>query len=158
MESFIGLGYAGLFIGSFLAATVIPFSSDIIFAAAVLNGLDPWISFAMATSGNWLGSLTSYGLGYLGKWKWLEKFFKVKPEQMEKQRALITKYGAVLAFFTWLPFIGDLISIALGFYRINLIVCSIFSLIGRIVRFLLWTLLYLQFGDKFLEFIKRVAT
>jgi membrane protein YqaA with SNARE-associated domain len=148
MESLIQWGYWGLFVGSFLAATVVPFSSDIIYIGILLlPGSNPWTALIVVTVGNWLGGISSYGLGYLGKWKWIEKLCKVKPEQLEKQRNRIEKYGAWLALFTWLPLVGDLMSLALGFYRINPKVCILFSLIGRFLRFLTWTLLYLKFGD-----------
>ena len=43
MAEFAELGYLGLFIASFLAATVVPFSSEVVFSALVFGGLDPWI-------------------------------------------------------------------------------------------------------------------
>ena len=158
MDILIQLGYWGLFAGAFLAATIVPLSSDIIYAGVlIIPDINPWIAFVLVTLGNWTGSLTSYWLGYLGKWKWLEKIFKIKPEQLEKQRFRISKHGALLAFFTWLPFIGDVINVALGFYRVNLVVCAIYSLIGRTLRFLVWTLLYLKYGDIFLNFLRDIG-
>ena len=38
----------------------------------LLAGGNPWLCFVLATAGNGLGSVTSYGLGYLGKWQWIE--------------------------------------------------------------------------------------
>jgi len=73
MDFLLNLGYTGLFIGSFLASTLIPLSSEILLTGMLLAGGDPWISFGLATVGNSMGSLTGYGLGYLGKWKWIEK-------------------------------------------------------------------------------------
>ena len=46
------LGYLGLFLASFLAATVVPFSSEVIFSAMVFSGLDPWTCVWVATLGN----------------------------------------------------------------------------------------------------------
>lgn len=150
------LGYLGLFIGSFLASTLIPFSSDFLLAGVLLLGGDPYISLIVATLGNWLGGVTTYGLGYIGKWQWIERFFKVKQETLEKQKVKIDKYGKILAFFTWLPIIGDVIALALGFYKISPKLCMLFMLIGRFLRFLVWTLLYIQFGERFLEFITKL--
>ena len=145
---FLQWGYWGLFLGSFLASTIVPFSSDVLYAGILLMGANPWLSLVIVTLGNWLGGLTSYGLGYLGKWQWIEKVFKVKLEQLEKQKEKISKYGAALAFFTWLPFVGDVVSIGLGFYKVSPKKCMLYSLIGRFARFLVWTILYLKFGDK----------
>ena len=49
----------------------------------------------------------------------------------------------------WLPLIGDLLAVALGFYKIKPYASAIYMLIGRFARFLLWTWLYLQYGERF---------
>ena len=103
MEGLLGLGLVGLFIGCFLAATVIPFSAEILLVGAMLAGCDPVTTFCVATLGNSLGSLTSYGMGYLGKWEWIEKYFHVSKEKLEKQRSRINKYGPFMAMLCWLP-------------------------------------------------------
>ena len=94
VEFLQGWGYIGLFVGAFLAATIIPFSSDILLIGILLAGGDPWISFLSATAGNWLGGLTSYGLGRIGKWEWIEKWFHVSEEKLLKQKSKIDKYGS----------------------------------------------------------------
>jgi len=146
-------GYLGLFLGSFMASTIIPFSSDILLAGFLLAGGQPLVSLFVATTGNWLGGLTTYGIGYIGKWEWIEKWFKVKPETLEKQKEKINKYGSLLAFITWFPIVGDILSLALGFYKIKPARCAIFMFIGRFVRFLVWVMLYEIFGERFLNFI-----
>lgn len=78
MIAFNEWGYLGLFLGSFLAATVVPFSSDALFVGYLTLGSNTWISLFWATLGNWLGGLTSYWVGYIGKWEWLEKWFRIK--------------------------------------------------------------------------------
>lgn len=78
MESLIDLGYWGLFIGSFLASTVIPMSADILLIGILALGGNIWWCLAIATIGNWLGGLTSYWIGWLGKWEWLERWSKLK--------------------------------------------------------------------------------
>ena len=66
-------GYIGLFIGTFLAATIIPFSSEFLIIGILMAGANPVVSFFIATTGNWLGGLTSYWLCYIGKWEWIDK-------------------------------------------------------------------------------------
>ena len=138
MEALLNFGYIGLFIGAFLAATIIPFSSDVLLVGLLAAGGDPIISITVATLGNWLGGLSSYWLGYIGKWEKLEKYFKVKPETLEKQKKKVDKYGASLAFFSWLPGIGDVLAIALGFYRVDFKKSAVFMLIGKGARFIAW--------------------
>lgn len=149
----MALGLVGLFIGSFLAATVIPFSAEILLVGALLAGFDPITTFCVATLGNSLGSLTSYGMGYLGKWEWIEKWFHVSREKLEKQKSRIDKYGPYLAMLCWLPFIGDVFAIGLGFYRLNFPKTMLFIFIGKALRFGVWTFLYIQYGQAFLDFV-----
>ena len=142
MEWLAEYGYIGLFFGAFLAATIIPLSSDVLLVLLLVAGAEPVTAVISATLGNWLGGLSSYGLGYLGKWEWIEKWFGVTKEKLERQRKKILKYGATLAFFSWLPFIGDVMAIGLGFYRINFKKSAVFMLIGKSARFIMWTIAY----------------
>lgn len=131
-------GLWGLFAGSFLAATVVPFSSDVLFGAVLLAGLHPFACFGAAVAGNWLGGLTSFGIGWLGRWSWIEKIFRVRRETLEKQRDRINRWGALLALMAWLPFAGDVFAIALGFYKLPPLRCAFYILIGKALRYLLW--------------------
>jgi membrane protein YqaA with SNARE-associated domain len=136
MESLIKLGYLGLFLSSFLASTVVPLSSDIILSALIALNFDVWTCIIVATVGNFLGGLTTYGLGYLGKWKWIEKYFKKSKEDIEKFQHKVQRVGIIAAAFAWLPFIGDLIALALGFLRFKPVPVFIMMLIGRFCRFM----------------------
>ena len=146
-------GLVGLFIGSFLAATVIPFSAEILVIGALIAGCNPLATFFVATTGNSIGSLTSYYIGYLGKWEWIEKWFHVSREKLEKQKSRIDKYGPILAMLCWLPFIGDVFAIGLGFYRLNFVKCLIFIVLGKATRFGVCIALYLLFGQQFADFL-----
>ncbi|MFA5848549.1 MAG: YqaA family protein [Bacteroidales bacterium] len=152
MEFLESLGYIGLFLGSFMASTIVPFSSDVLFVGVLLAGGNPLVSFIVATTGNWLGGLTSYGVGYLGKWEWIEKWFRVKEESLVKQKTKIEKYGSLIAFFSWVPFVGDLFAVGLGFYKVNFTRSAIFMLVGKAVRFAFWAILYHYFGEAVLNF------
>ena len=135
MEWLADYGYAGLFIGSFLAATIIPFSSDLLLVGILIVGFDPVVSVAVATVGNWLGGLTSYGLGRLGKWEWIEKWLRISRKKLERQRERISRYGSFAALLSWLPVVGDVLAVGLGFYRINFWKSAVFILIGRAARY-----------------------
>ena len=141
MEGFVEWGYLGLFIASFLGATIIPFSSEVVFSLLIINGYDIKVSLFVATIGNWLGGLSSYFLGRLGKWETLEKYFKLKKEKIYKFKTKIDKWGSLLAFFCWLPIIGDPIAVSLGFFRTNYILVAIWMFIGKILRYLIWALI-----------------
>lgn len=136
-------GVLGLFLGSFLAATVVPFSSDVLLVAALAAGCDPVACIVSATVGNWLGGMSSYLLGWLGRWEWLERWLHVKRETLERQQARVTRWGVWLALLTWVPIIGDIFAIALGFYRVAPLRCAIFILIGKAARYLAWAGIFL---------------
>ena len=136
------LGLLGLFIGTFLAATILPFSSAALYIAVLAATKDPIGCLAVGTVGNWLGSVVTYWIGWIGRWEWIEKWFKVKRETLEKQKVKIDKYGVWLALLAWIPIIGDVIAIALGFYRTRPWATMFLLLVGKFARFLLWNLIY----------------
>ncbi|MBR1792593.1 MAG: DedA family protein [Bacteroidales bacterium] len=139
-------GLLGLFVGSFLAATVIPFSSDALLVGMLVAGVSPLPCLLWATLGNWLGGLTSFAIGWMGKWEWIERWFRVSRETLEKQRVRVERWGVWLALFTWLPIVGDVFAIALGFYRCPVVKSAVFMLLGKALRFSIWTVLFYCVG------------
>ena len=144
MESWFELGYFGLFLAAFLAATVLPFSSEGVVVAMLLGGYDPVLSVAIATVGNWAGGMKSYFLGYLGKWQWLERYFKVNKEHSNKWKIRADKHGAWLALLCWAPIVGDVIAIALGVFKVNAFRVAVLMGAGKLARYiaLAWITLY----------------
>lgn len=155
MNFLINLGYLGLFIGAFISSTIIPFSSDALLVGMLSLGYNVWICLIVATIGNWCGGLTSYAIGYAGNLERIEKKFKLNLAKLEKIKDKINKYGTLIAFFAWLPIIGDLLSVGLGFYKTNKYKVAAWMFIGRFVRFLFWSLLYFYFADDFINFISN---
>ncbi|MBQ2992590.1 MAG: DedA family protein [Alistipes sp.] len=144
MEYLMEFGLLGLFLGSFLAATVVPMSADVLLVGMLVAGGSPWMTIAVATLGNWLGGLTSYGIGRAGRWEWIERLH-VKRESLERQRSRIERYGAAVALLTWVPFVGDVFAVALGFYRVRFVPMAFWMLLGKCGRFVTWYLIYLLF-------------
>ncbi len=138
MTGLIGLGYLGLFIASFLAATVVPFSSEVVFTGMVFGGLDAWTCVFVATAGNWLGGMSCYYLGHLGKIEWIEKYLRIKKEKLDKFTEKMNKYGDWFAFFSFLPGVGDIIAVAAGYFRCRWWVVAISMLAGKFVRYIVW--------------------
>ena len=145
MESLLEYGYLGLFLGSFLAATIFPFSSDVLLLGMLALGGDPVITVAVATAGNWIGGLTSYWVGWLGKLEWLERWFRVKHETIERHKAKVEKWGPALALLTWVPFVGDVFAVVLGFYKAKFIPSALWMFVGKCGRFIVWALIMVQF-------------
>lgn len=131
-------GYIALFVICFLAATILPFSSDFLFAFMVADSqrFDAWTCIAIATLGNWAGGMTNYYLGKLGKIEWIEKYLKIKKEKIVKTQHWIQgKGGSILAFFSFAPFIGDVMAVALGYMRANAWAVTIYMFLGKFSRF-----------------------
>ncbi len=143
MEWLVEWGYLGLFISAIIGATVFPLSSEVVLLALLLQPTtNPYIAISCATLGNWIGGMSSYYLGYLGRWDWIERYLGVKREKLEAQSTRIKRWGALLALMSWAPFIGDILAVALGFYRVDLKKSAVYMFIGKGARFVIWALLY----------------
>lgn len=138
------LEYIGLFITCFLAATILPIASEAFLVSMLVAGFDPILSLLIATVGNSIGSYLNFGIGYIGKPEWLKKL-RVKQQAIDKWQSKIQTYGAWLAFLSWLPLIGDVIGIALGFFRANILWTLVFMALGKLFRYAVVVLVYLYF-------------
>lgn len=136
------LGFLGLFITCFLAATIIPITSEIFLGAMLTFGYDPILCLIVATVGNTLGGWLNYLIGLIGNPNWLKKI-NVTTEKINSWEAIIKRYGSFMALFSWLPIIGDVIGVALGFFRANWIAVFTFILIGKFLRYLILVLFFL---------------
>jgi membrane protein YqaA with SNARE-associated domain len=135
-QFFTDWGYVGLFLSAFVAGSILPFSSEVVLVILVRMGLDPLLCLFAAASGNTLGGMTCYYMGHLGKTDWIEKYFKVKQEKIDKMQRFLQGKGALMAFFAFLPFIGEAIAIALGFMRSNVMLTSLSMFTGKLIRYI----------------------
>lgn len=140
IQLLIDWGYIGLFISALLAGSIIPFSSELVMIALVKVGLSPVLCVIAATLGNTVGGMTCYYMGRLSKVDWIEKYFKVKKEKVEKMQQFLQGKGALMAFFAFLPFVGEVIAIALGFMRSNIWLTTTSMFTGKLIRYVLMLL------------------
>jgi membrane protein YqaA with SNARE-associated domain len=129
-------GYVGLFVAAFLAATFLPISSE-----AVLAGVDAMdiypdsMLLLVATVGNTLGSVLNWvGGRYCLKWQ-DRKWFPIKKDRLDQASAWFTRYGAWTLLFSWLPFVGDPLTLAAGIFRINLLLFVPLVALGKALRY-----------------------
>ena len=141
MESFLELGLLGLFISSFIAATIIPFSSELVLSFLLANQYPLEMCLFIATLGNWLGGISSYGLGRLGEWTYIKYFTGLHKTKIKKVREKVNKWKSPLAFFCWLHLVGDIFAVGLGFYKINFIKVSLWMFVGKMIRYVIWALI-----------------
>lgn len=138
MDYLVDLGYVGLMIAAFLAATIVPFSSEAVFTALFWGGLDPWWLIFWATVGNTLGGMTCFWLGHIGKIEWIEHWLKIKKEKIDSFESKFHRYGDWVAFFSFLPGVGDVIAVAAGFMRCRWWIVLISMALGKLARYIVW--------------------
>ena len=149
-------GYLGLFAGCFFSALFIPLGADVLYVLLLSKGFNPWTCLTIASIAGWLGGLVIYEIGHAGNTNRIKKFFHIKEEQLVKQKKWIVKYGSFLALFVWVPVLGDISNVALGFYHTNRTRTFIYMFIGRMFRFLFWTILYLIYANRLIKFIDKI--
>ena len=127
-------GLWGLFLACFLAATIVPFSSEAVLAAATFG---PWSNgtlILVASLGNWLGGLTTYLLGRLCNAPLMRRL-RLDPSSADRWQRPVKRYGAWLALLCWAPIIGDVIALALGLCRVRPVPVALLMLIGKAARY-----------------------
>jgi len=120
------LSLGGLFLSSFLAATLLPGGSEaVLFGVLKLNPGLLWPALALATLGNTLGGMSSYLLG------------RILPERKPaKWLAFVHRYGSPALLLAWAPLIGDALCVAAGWLRLNAVYVALFMAAGKLVRYL----------------------
>lgn len=110
--------YSGLFAVAFLAATILPAQSELGLAGLILSGdYGVPLLIAVASLGNTLGAAVNWALG-----RWIERFrdrrwFPARPEQLDKAVGWYHRYGRWSLLLSWMPFIGDPLTLAAGVLR-----------------------------------------
>lgn len=144
MTFFSELGYAGLFIAAFLAATILPLSSELVLSALLVSGLSPTTLVLVATLGNVLGSLLNYMLGYWASLGIVKKWLKYSESEFLRAEQRFKKYGIFSLLFAWLPIIGDPITVVAGVLRIHLAWFLILVTVGKLTRYAVISYFILQ--------------
>ncbi len=128
--------YLGLFVSAFLAATLLPFSSEAVLAVLYAgNQHDAWLLWSLATAGNTLGGLLNWALGrYCLDWQ-DRRWFPFKEDQLNRAQAWFGRYGQWSLLLAWLPIIGDPITFAAGILRVRLGIFVVLVGIGKGARY-----------------------
>jgi membrane protein YqaA with SNARE-associated domain len=128
-------GLAGLFLASFLAATILPFSSEAVLAAMALGSWPAIALWTTASVGNWLGGMSSYGLGRLGDLDRIARWLRTDASKAQRMQAWAERYGHWAALLAWLPVVGDPLAIALGLSRAPLVPVAVLMFVGKALRY-----------------------
>ena len=123
-------GLWGMFIASFLSATLLPGGSEVVlFALLKLHPEELWPALALATLGNTLGGMTSYACG-----RWLPHWQKFDAWRWHQR---LQRWGSPLLLLSWVPLIGDALCVAAGWLRLNALGCALFMALGKAARYAL---------------------
>jgi membrane protein YqaA with SNARE-associated domain len=134
-EFYISQGYPALFVLSFLASTIIPLGSEWLLAALVAAGYNPMISVVVATFGNTLGAVTTYGIGVYGSPVLIGRVLRMSEESRQKAERIYGRYGFWSLLFSWLPVIGDPLCLVGGVLRIRFMLFLFLVFSGKLVRY-----------------------
>lgn len=129
-------GPATLFLGSFMASTLLPGGSEAMLLYAVSNNPEHQSFYwFIATIGNSLGGMSSWLIGW-----WVARRFPERILQKPKQREAverIAKRGSPILLLSWLPVIGDPLCLAAGWSGISVISSALFITVGKALRYAL---------------------
>ncbi len=144
MEYFTELGYIGLFIASFLSATILPLSSVVVMIALLVNGFSPTMTVVIASVGNVLGAVVNYALGFWLSANVIKKWLKMSEDDFVHAEQRFQKYGLASLCLAWVPIIGDPLTVVAGMLRVNLVWFFVLVTFGKLLRYVVLAYLTLQ--------------
>lgn len=123
-----------LFLSAFISSTLFPGGSEAALLYLASEAKHPlFLLLIVATLGNTLGAMTSWGIGRLIAIRYSSE--KLSKTSQQKAVARIQKYGSPILLLSWLPIIGDPLCLAAGWLRVSWFYSLIFILIGKAVRY-----------------------
>ena len=129
--------YLSLFVISFLAATILPFSSELTLAGLIVtSNYDNLLLLIVASFGNVLGSVVNWALGFYSRNLSSKKWFPFKETQIEKSSKWFRKFGKWALLFAWVPVLGDPLTLIAGLLRVKFLDFIILVAIGKVTRYL----------------------
>ena len=130
--------YLSLFFISFLAATILPFSSELTLAGLITtSNYDNVLLLSVASFGNVLGSVVNWVLGFYSRNLTIKKWFPFKETQIERSSKWFNKFGKWSLLFAWVPILGDPLTLVAGLLRVRFLDFIILVAIGKVSRYLL---------------------
>ena len=130
--------YLSLFFISFLAATILPFSSELTLAGLIsTSNYDNLSLLVFASFGNVLGSVFNWGLGFYARNLTIKKWFPFKETQIERSSKWFSKFGKWSLLFAWVPIVGDPLTFVAGLLRVRFLDFIILVAIGKVSRYLI---------------------
>ena len=112
------MGYLGLFVAAFGAATLLPLQSEAVLVGLLLSGhYNLWLLLGIATLGNVLGSVVNWLLGGSVERFKERRWSPVSAKQLDKARGHYARWGHWTLLLSWVPIIGDPLTLVAGVMR-----------------------------------------
>jgi len=131
------ISYFQLLIISFLAATILPLSSELVLSTMLLtDSFDKYLLLVVASFGNIFGSSVNW---YLGKKILIfkdKKWFPVNEKQIAKSEMYFNKYGIWSLLLAWVPIIGDPLTVIAGILRVKFFTFLLLVSISKTSRYI----------------------
>ena len=128
--------YAGLFVTAFLAATILPASSEVALGALIASGQgEPLWLLIVATAGNVLGAVVNWTLGrFMAEFR-DRRWFPVDPATYDRASRAFRRWGVWSLLFAWMPIVGDPLTLVAGAMRVGLARFVALVTIGKASRY-----------------------
>ena len=134
--TFVAMG--GLFLAAFGAATVLPFQSELVFAAMQAKDIWPlWLLIVVASVGNTLGSVVNYAMGRAAERFRGSRWFPASEAQLERAQRWYARWGVWTLLLSWAP-LGDAITLIAGVMRTPLWAFVALVAFAKTVRYILF--------------------
>jgi membrane protein YqaA with SNARE-associated domain len=140
------LAYAGLFLVSLAAATVLPLQSEAALVALLLADYSPWLLLLVASAGNILGSAINWVLGRAIDRYGSSRWFPASGPALDHAAHWYRRYGRWSLLLSWVPVIGDPITVIAGVLRERLAVFLALVAVAKIGRYLVVIAVTLRFA------------
>lgn len=135
------MAYLSLFLSSFISATLFPLNSEVVLIGLLSHDFSPIPLILVATLGNSLGSYTTYYVGRMGSVKWLKRF-GYNQNKESKYKVLIKRHGFWLGCLAWVPLVGDVFVLFLGFFKVPFLPSALAIFVGKALRYVTIYLLF----------------
>ena len=129
--------YLSLFGISFLAATILPFSSELSLAGLIsTSNFNNSLLLIAASLGNILGSVVNWLIGFYSRNFTSKKWFLFNELQITRSSKWFEKFGKWSLLFAWVPILGDPLTLVAGLLRVRFSDFIILVAIGKVSRYL----------------------
>lgn len=129
------IAYLSLFGVSFLAATLIPFYSEVALVGLLAAGYDPWLLWLFASAGNTLGAVVNWLLGrYLLHFE-RRRWFPFPASKLHRYQRWYQHFGVWSLLLSWLPVGGDALTFIAGIMKVHLGIFLVLVGLGKSLRY-----------------------